>query len=120
MAKLNKIKAIVAALNRDRSVRTSSRKVCSAADSPVRDSREVDSLAFSGSIITSFGDGLRVGGAGCGIGFEIHGLQQRIDGGVVFAVFQRVIDQRLREVQVAAVFNELGLDAPQVARRERQ
>src|SRR6266581_9155828 len=118
MPKLNRSKAIAAALNRDRRARTSSRKVCSAADSPVRDSREVDSLAFSGSIITLFGDGLRAGGAGRGIGFEIHGLQQRIDGGVVFAVFQRVIEQRLRDVQVAAVFNELGLDTPQVARRE--
>src|SRR6266700_3369419 len=109
MPKLNKSKAIAAALNRDRSVRTSSRKVCSAADSPVTDSWEVDSLAFSGSIMTSLGEGRRAGGAGRGIGFEIHGLQQRIDGGVVFAVFQRVIEQRLREVQVAAVFNELGL-----------
>src|SRR6266702_5879161 len=120
MPKLNKSKAIAAALNRDRRVRTSSRKVCSPADSPVRDSREVDSLAFSGSIITSFGDGLRAGGAGYGIGFEIHGLQQRIDGGVVFAVFQRVIEQRLRDVQVAVDFNDPGLDAPEVAGRERQ
>src|SRR5438046_10416731 len=100
MPKLNKSKAIAATLNSERRVRTSSRKVCSAADSTVRDSREVDSFAFSGSIITSFGDGLRAGRAGRGIRFEIHGLQQRIDGGVVFAVFERVIKQRLRDVQI--------------------
>src|SRR6266481_1536516 len=47
MPKLNTSNAIAAALNKDRSVRTSSRKVCSAADSPVKDSREVDSLAGS-------------------------------------------------------------------------
>src|SRR5438105_1964816 len=66
MPKLNKSKAIAATLNRDRRVRTSSRKVCSPADSPVSDSREVDSLAFSGSIITSFGDGLWAGAPGRG------------------------------------------------------
>src|SRR5207245_8899582 len=120
MPKLNKSKAIAAALNRDRRVRTSSRKVCSAADSPVRDSREVDSLAFSGSIITSFGDGLWAGGAGRGIGFEIHVLQQRIDGGVVVAVFQRLSEQRLRDVQVAVDFNDPMLYRPEVAGGDRQ
>src|SRR5258705_7527958 len=117
MPKLNKSKASAAALNKDRRLRTSSRKVCSAADSPGRGSREVDSLAFSGSVITSFGGGLRAGASGRGIGFEIHGLQQRIDGGVVFAVFQRVIEQRLRDVQVGVDLNDPGLDAPQIARR---
>src|SRR5260370_40968941 len=97
MPKLNTSNAIAAALNKDRRVRTSSRKVCSAADSPVRDSREVDPLAFSGSIMTSFGDGLRAGCAGRGIGFEIHGLQQGIDSVAVFAVCQRVIEQRRRD-----------------------
>src|SRR5438132_7952946 len=118
MPKLNKSKAIAAALNRDRRARTSSRNACSATDSPARESREVDSLAFSGSVITSFRDGLRAGGAGRGIGFEIHGLEQWIDRGVVFAVFQRVIEQCLRDIQVAVDLDDPWLDAPQVARRE--
>src|SRR5437899_2372707 len=120
MPKLNKSKAITAALNRNRRVRSSSRKVCSAADSPVKESSDVDSVAFSGSVITSLGDRLRAGGAGRGIGFEIHGLQEWIDRGVVFAVFQRVVEQSLREVQVSAVFDELGLVAPEVAGGERK
>src|SRR6266581_5790629 len=120
MPKLSKSTAIAAMLNRDRSVRTSSRKVCSPADSPLTDSREAGSLAFSGPVITSFGDGLRAGGAGGGTGFDIHGLQERIDRGVAFAVFQRVVEQRLREAQLGAVFHDSGLDAPQVAHRERQ
>src|SRR6185503_12630629 len=118
MPKLNTSKPIAAVLNRDRRARISSRKVCRADDSPVRDSKE-DSLAFSGSSITSFGGGLRAG-TGSGIGFEIQGLKQRVDGGVAFAVFQRVLEQRLREVQVAVDLNDSGLDAPQIARRERQ
>jgi len=118
MPKLNTSKPIEAVLNKDRRARISSRKVCRADDSPVKDSRE-DSLAFSGSSITSFGGGLRAGD-GSGIGFEIQGFKQRVDGGVAFAIFHRVLEQRLREVQVGVDLNDFRLEAPQIARRERQ
>ena len=70
---------------------------------------------FTGFRHTLFWRGL---GGGRGICFQIQREQQRVDGRVPFAVFQRLIQQRLHEVEMVVDSNDVRLDPAQVAAGE--
>src|SRR5213594_2244203 len=61
-----------------------------------------DSKPCSDSVINLFGGRLGVG-VFClqNVGFEVERLQQRVDGRVALAIFERVVEKRLGEVQPA-------------------
>src|SRR6266511_1355899 len=59
--------------------------------------------------------GIGVGGTGS-VGFEVERLQERVDGRVALAVFQRLDEQRLGNIQPALDLRHLRLYPSQIAR----
>src|SRR3989454_9091238 len=77
-----------------------------------------DSKPCSDSVISLSGGRLGVGGSRLrNVGFEVERLQQRVDVRVALAIFERVVEKRLGEVQPALDFRDLRLDFAQVATR---
>src|SRR5437660_1675334 len=73
-----------------------------------------DEVEYSGPVIRSWRRGFRSCRRQRHIGFQVQRLQQRVNGRIPFAVFQRVTQQSLRQVQAGLGGGRLWLEPPQI------
>src|SRR5256885_8051316 len=77
-----------------------------------------EAVGESGSVIRSFRRGVGRCRGRDRVGFHVQRTQQRVNVGIALAIFYRVVEQRLGEVQTRLVLQSLGLKPAQRASRK--